>query len=128
MKIQFFTLCDYAQGNSGKLTIVGTFNRIFADKIPFVYPATFAVVAKLTSKEARKGAFSFSAISPCGENLLAPFNGEYVIQNPENNNEEKSFDFCLVLNNVLFKEQGTYVFKFSAEGLEASQELYLITK
>lgn len=128
MKIQIFTLCDYAQSNSGKLTIVGTFNRIFADKFPFLYPAPIAVVAKLSSKEACNGMFSFTAVSPSGENILAPIRGEYSIKNPDNNYEEKSFDFCLAANNISFKEPGTYLFKFEADGLTATQELYLVPR
>lgn len=128
MKIQIFTLCDYAQSNSGKLTIVGTFNRIYADKFPFPYPASISVVAKISSKEACDGDFSFVATSPSGEPILAPLQGKYSIKNPENNYEEKSFDFCLAANNITFKEAGTYLFKFEAGGLIATQELYLVPR
>lgn len=44
MKIELFTLCDFAQENSGKLTVVGTFDTIVAREFPCVHPLLFVVV------------------------------------------------------------------------------------
>ncbi len=125
MKIQIFTLCDFAQSNAGKLTIVGTFNRIFADKFPFLYIPSIFVVAKVCSNEACRGHFTFSAVSPEGKPVLEPFKGEYRIDNPLNDNTEKSFDFCLALNNQLFIQPGVYTYRFEVDDQVATQELYL---
>jgi hypothetical protein len=38
MKIELFTLCDFAQENGGKLTIVGTFDTIISRNFPCVHP------------------------------------------------------------------------------------------
>ena len=128
MKIQIFTLCDYAQSNAGKLTIIGTFNRIFADKFPFVYIPSIFVIAKVCSSEAVNGHFTFTAVSPDGAPIVAPFEGDYRIENPENDKTEKSFDFCLALNNQLFLKPGTYTYRFEIDGQVATQELYLSLK
>lgn len=125
MKIQIFTLCDYAQNNGGKLTIIGTFNRIYADSFPFIYAPSAFVVAKVCSNEACNGSFNFSVNTPDGEPLLPSLTGEFRIDNPDNDNKEKSFDFCLALNNLSFSKPGTYTFRFEVDGIIATQELYL---
>jgi hypothetical protein len=38
MKTELFTLCDFAQEQSGKLTIVGTFDTIVSRNFPCVHP------------------------------------------------------------------------------------------
>ncbi|MCD8312555.1 MAG: hypothetical protein LUC24_00155 [Bacteroidales bacterium] len=35
MKVEIATLCKYASDHNGSLTIVDTFDRLFADKFPF---------------------------------------------------------------------------------------------
>ena len=125
MKIQIFTLCDYAQSNAGKLTIVGTFNRIFAESFPFTYTPSIFVVAKVCSNDACSGKFDFSATTPDGSSFLTPLIGDFRIENPENDKMEKAFDFCLALNNQVFPKPGTYTFKFEVNGEVATQELYL---
>lgn len=125
MKIQIFTLCDYAQSNAGKLSIIGTFNRIFAESFPFVYTPSVFVVAKVCSNDACNGVFKFSAKDPEGAQFLAPLTGEFRIENPQNDKKEKAFDFCLALNNLAFNKPGTYTFTFEVGGVIATQELYL---
>jgi hypothetical protein len=46
MKTELFTFCDFAQENSGKLTIVGTFDTIISRNFPCVHPQ-LAVVIRL---------------------------------------------------------------------------------
>jgi hypothetical protein len=43
MKVQLFTFCDAATEWFGKLNIVGTFDTIFAPKIPTIHPACTVV-------------------------------------------------------------------------------------
>ncbi len=44
MKIELFTLCDFAQENGGKLTVVGTFDTIVAREFPCVHPLLSVVI------------------------------------------------------------------------------------
>jgi hypothetical protein len=46
MRTELFTLCDFAQENSGKLTIVGTFDTIVARSFPCLHPG-LAIVIRL---------------------------------------------------------------------------------
>ena len=44
MKAEIFTFCDFAQENSGKLTIVGTFDTIVSKNFPCVHPQLSVVL------------------------------------------------------------------------------------
>jgi hypothetical protein len=44
MKIELFTFCDFAQENSGKLTIVGTFDTIISRNFPCIHPQLSVVI------------------------------------------------------------------------------------
>jgi len=44
MKTEILTLCDYAQDNNGKLTIIGTFNTISSQVFPFTQNLFYIVV------------------------------------------------------------------------------------
>ncbi|MDR2364047.1 MAG: hypothetical protein LBD65_06490 [Spirochaetaceae bacterium] len=44
MKVEIFTFCDFAQENSGKLTIVGTFDTIVSKNFPCIHPQLSVVL------------------------------------------------------------------------------------
>ncbi|GHU21184.1 hypothetical protein FACS1894172_16620 [Spirochaetia bacterium] len=44
MKIEIFTFADFAQENSGKLTVVGTFDTIVSHSFPCVHPQLSVVI------------------------------------------------------------------------------------
>jgi len=44
MEIEIFTLCDFAQDNNSKLTVVGTFDSIHSKQFPFVQQNFYAFV------------------------------------------------------------------------------------
>jgi len=68
VKVEIFTLCDYAVSvPGGKLTIVGTFDRLVVPQIPFQQPGFFIV-----------GKFRFDA-DEVGEKRL-----KFSISDPDN--------------------------------------------
>lgn len=52
MKVEISTLCEYASEHSGQLTIVDTFDAIFALKFP--WRAYFHFVARINLEDTRK--------------------------------------------------------------------------
>lgn len=53
MEVEIFTLCDFAQDNSGKLTIVGTFDTVNVMKFPTSSPpCALAIRLRLANSEA----------------------------------------------------------------------------
>ncbi len=78
MKVDLFTLCDYASNNNGRLCIIDTFDEIVADNFP--WRAYFGVALKLRISEDEKnggevrmiiadenGVDIFNAITPLTE-------------------------------------------------------------
>lgn len=125
MKISIFTLCDYAQNNLGKLSIIGTFNKISSNKFPFIYQASFCIVAKITSATSINKSFEVSSIAPDGNQFIAPFKGNMQINVPEGSTEEQSADFIININSPEFKVPGTYKFILTIGEESFSQDLYL---
>ncbi len=127
MKIPIFTLCDYAQSNQGKLTIIGTFNKVYSKVFPFVYQASFCIVAKISSNKSISTTFEVSSIAPDGNPFIAPFKGNLQINVPADSSEEQSADFIININTPEFKLAGTYTFILRVGEETISQELYLET-
>ncbi|MDR2841912.1 MAG: hypothetical protein LBV52_01785 [Spirochaetaceae bacterium] len=44
MNLELFSLCDFAQENGGKLTVVGTFDTIISRSFPCVHPQLSVVI------------------------------------------------------------------------------------
>ena len=44
MKVEIFSFCDFAQENSGKLTVVGTFDTIISRDFPCIHPQLSVVI------------------------------------------------------------------------------------
>jgi hypothetical protein len=52
MEIEIFTLCDFAQDNNGKLTIVGTFDTLFTQQLPVMQNCSVVAKLRLANSEA----------------------------------------------------------------------------
>ncbi|MEI6890913.1 MAG: hypothetical protein V5783_01970 [Pontiella sp.] len=55
MKIEVFALCDAATDNRGKLNLLGTFDQIYARKLPVVHPAC-AIALRIRFDKMEEGA------------------------------------------------------------------------
>jgi hypothetical protein len=81
MKTELFTLCDFAQENEGKLTVVGTFDTIVAREFPCVHPL-LSVVVRLRFDIWEFGRHSFRVESRDldGESIVAPISGSLEVR------------------------------------------------
>lgn len=77
MKIEIFSLCDAATDNHGKLNILGTFDQIYAAKMPVVHPAC-AIALRLRFDKMEEGAHSvkLQLVNPDGVPVFQPMEGE----------------------------------------------------
>ncbi|WP_407992464.1 DUF6941 family protein, partial [Pontiella sp.] len=57
MKIEVFALCDAATDNHGKLNILGTFDQIYAARVPVSHPAC-AIALRLRFDKMEEGVHS----------------------------------------------------------------------
>ena len=111
MEIEIFTLCDFAQDNSGKLTVVGTFDGIHSKQFPFTQ-ATFSVACRLrfSEKETGQHEMRLRFIDGNGKELLQPIGGEMNIP-PPTNGQYTTINLVFNLNQIKFEKPGRYAFE-----------------
>lgn len=96
MKIEIFSLCDAATDNQGKLNILGTFDQIYAAKMPVVHPAC-AIALRLRFDKMEEGIHrvNIQLVNPDGIPVFRPMEGEV---NPRMAEDVESVAVNLILN------------------------------
>lgn len=125
MKITIFTLADFAQNNLGKLSIIGTFNQLKADKFPFLYPVGFHIVARVVSQEAFSSDFVLSCKAPDNSDFIPPLTGHIEIKSPVEDTKEKFSDIAVAVGPQVFKTPGTYTFRLQIANCQEELKLYV---
>jgi hypothetical protein len=72
MEIEIFTLCDFAQDNNGKLTIVGTFDKVFTTQLPVRQNCCVVIKMRLGNSEAGRHNVKLKFINEAGKEFIAP--------------------------------------------------------
>ena len=105
IKIEFFTFCDFAQENAGKLTIVGTFDTIISRNFPCVHPQ-LSVVIRLRFDLWEFGTHSFRIETRDleGEMSMDPINGNLDVRGVGNASAVSHLVFGI--GNLHFKNPG----------------------
>ena len=76
MKVEVFSLCDAATDARGKLNILGTFDQIYAAKMPVVHPAcAIALRIRFDKIEEGKHKVNMQLVDPDGRPILQPMEG-----------------------------------------------------
>jgi len=116
MEIEIFTLCDFAQDNNSKLTIVGTFDSINAKQFPVQHPAC-AVACRLrfSDKEAGDHAFKLRMTDAAGKETLQPIEGNINIPPPANG-QIVTINLVVNFNQLQFAKPGRYSFELYIDG------------
>jgi hypothetical protein len=116
MEIEIFTLCDFAQDNNSKLTIVGTFDSINAKQFPTQHPAcSVACRLRFAAKEAGEHSFTLRLIDSAGAAMVQPIEGNINIQAP---NKAQVVSINLVANfaQLQFAKADRYAFELYIDG------------
>jgi len=127
MKIELFTFCDFAQENSGKLTIVGTFDTIVSRNFPCVH-SQLSVVIRLRFDlwEFSTHQFRIETRDLNGEMVLKPTVGSVEVKGVGNATAVSHLVFTI--SNLHFKSSGVVNFILFIDDKElASIPLYLLT-
>jgi len=96
MKIEVFALCDAATDNRGKLNILGTFDQIYAAKMPVVHPAcAIALRVRFDKMEEGIHKINLQLVDPDGTPVFQPMQGEV---NPRMAADIESVAVNLILN------------------------------
>jgi hypothetical protein len=116
MDIELFAICDFAQDNKGKLTIVGTFDTYFAKKVPSLIP-TCHIAARIRFRAGEHGKIPFSIRieSPDGGDILPPINGS-VDLNPRPGSESTAINICVGMGGLPIKVYGKHSITLSVKG------------
>ena len=111
MEIEIFTLCDFAQDNNGKLTVVGTFDGIHSKQFPFVQ-SNFSVTCRLRFSEKETGQHDMRLrfIDANGKELIQPIEGQMNIPGPTNG-QYTTINLVFNFNQVKFDKAGRYSFE-----------------
>lgn len=116
MEIEIFTLCDFAQDNNSKLTIVGTFDSIFAKQFPVQHPAC-AVACRLrfADKEAGDHEFKLRMTDAGGKETIQPIEGNINIPIPADG-RVVTINLVINFNQLQFTKPGRYSFELYIDG------------
>lgn len=108
MKVEIFALCDAATDNRGKLNLLGTFDQIYAARLPVVHPAC-AIALRLRFDKIEEGTHSvkLQLVNPDGIPVFQSMEGEV---NPRMGEEVGSVAVNMILNfqNVKFDQFTDY--------------------
>jgi len=117
MKVEIFALCDAATDNQGKLNLLGTFDQIYAAKLPVVHPAC-AIALRLRFDKMEEGPHDvkLQLVNPDGIPVFQSMEG---LVNPRMGDEIGSVAVNLILNfqNVKFDEFADYQINLTVDGV-----------
>ena len=122
MTVDIFALCDFAQDNNGKLTIVGVYNSILVKKTPFT--RSMYLVARLYFDRNEVGKSHKIKISIIDEKNQSPLIKPIENELPLEDGKEGVFcNLIFELGNFAFPSDGIYNFKLSVDDKERSLSL-----
>lgn len=81
METEIFTLCDFAQDNQSKLTIVGTFDSIYSPVFPVVHTScAIACRIRFSLKETGDHDFRIQLTDEKGKEIIQPVTGTISVR------------------------------------------------
>ena len=127
MKTELFTFCDFAQENSGKLTIVGTFDTIISRNFPCIHPQLSVVIRlRFDLWEFANHQFRIETRDLDGKMIISPIQGKLEVKGVGNATAVSHLVFTI--SNLHFKNAGVVNFILYIDDKElASIPLYLST-
>ncbi|MCL2832690.1 MAG: hypothetical protein FWD78_05935 [Treponema sp.] len=105
MKVELFSLCDFAQENSGKLTVVGTFDTIISRNFPCIHPQLSVIIRlRFDLWEFSKHTFRIESHDLDGNIGIKPISGDVDVQGGGNATAVSHLVFTI--NNLRFQKNG----------------------
>ncbi len=125
MKTELFTLCDFAQEQGGKLTVVGTFDTIVSRNFPCIHPQ-LSIIIRLRFDLWEFGTHSFRIETRDldDETIMEPIAGRIIAKGAGNATAVSHILYSI--NNLKFKSSGIVNFILYIDDKEiTSIPLYL---
>lgn len=125
MKIDIICLCDFAQYNEGKMTIVGTLNQINGYVLPARSDMYFVSRLSFEPDEELPGDVILSVMHETSGKMLVD---NHVLLpkadfKPYEQGKRGVLNMMLNLNGFVFPYEGTYVFRIKVGDVEAQTYL-----
>jgi hypothetical protein len=116
MNIEAFLLCDFASDEHGKLTVVGAFDSIFANKMPTAHPAC-SVAARLRFDRIEEGEHKVrvDVVDEDGKPVVSRLDGQISVHMRENVSSS-AVNLVLHLQRVKFEKYGQYSINLAIDG------------
>lgn len=114
MKVNILTLCDFAQDNNGKLTVVGIYDLIVTKKVPFTKSLFFvARICFAPEDTGKKYEVKIDIQSQKNQTpLIAPIANEFSI---ETSDKDVYCNLIFELGRFAFPTDGIYNFKLKVD-------------
>lgn len=123
MDIEIFTICDFAQVNQDKMTIVGTFNTLSSGEFPL--KASFYIALRIRFDKINEGNYNI-------EFSIEDYNNKAIVpkfQVPANihsiKTESHVYQLAISLNDLNFIKPGVYSFNMAIANISKSIPLYV---
>jgi len=125
MKIELFTFCDFAQENSGKLTIIGTFDTIISRSFPCIHPQLSVVIRlRFDLWEFANHQFRIETKDLDGKTVINPIQG--IVEAKGVGNATAVSHLVFTISNIHLKNSGVVNFTLYIDDKELSSiPLYL---
>ena len=115
MTIEIFTVCDFAQSLGNSINMMGVFDTINIDRLPF--SKSFSVVLRIRydAGDLEPKEMSYKLFNPKGENILENISSKVDILSKA---EDRTIcvNSVLTFNNFVFDMEGMYKVEMETEG------------
>lgn len=126
MKIQMFVLCDAAIDNQGKMSLLGTFDRIFSKQAPVVHRScAVATIIRFDRIEEGTHTIKCTFCNEDGKLVMPALEGNVTISFQSGTNT-MSHNMILNIQGLKLESYGEYSIDLAVDGRhEASIPLYV---
>jgi hypothetical protein len=125
MDIEVFTICDFAQVNQSKMTIVGTFNNLSSDKFPII--ASFYIAVRVRFEKGNEGKYTLSFTINNRDRDKEIESSTFTVPADISHIDGDSYIYQLAIsiNNMKFDEPGEYTVDLYIDDFYKSIPLYI---
>lgn len=127
MKIEIFTVCEYAQTMGNIINVSKPFDTIVAEKTPVMRSLYIALRLRYKCENLEEKTIEFKILNPKRENLLTDKIEARVEITPSEMNT-MCINLALNLENMPFKEIGEYTVAIETDGETHEVPLYVVAK
>ena len=116
MKVEIFTLCEFAKNEPGKLTIIGAFDTIHATKLPAVMQlAAIAIRIRFDRIEEGTKRIRFNVIDADGKLIIPSLEIPVTVNFPPSASTANCW-FAAIIQRILFPHFGEYSVELAVDG------------